>query len=158
MKGMNDMATHKTDRQVLEGAMALIAEEGTWTQGTYCRDADGCQLLPSAEAPGEWLRVRMDPVGNGGYAARTEIGATPFSVCLQGALRIAADYWTTRQPQEIHAQVDRLETLLLELANSAAVPGWPTLDSFNDDARTTKADVVLLLKHAVARLESEEHR
>ncbi len=32
----------KTDREVIEGALALIEVDDGWTQGTYCRDADGC--------------------------------------------------------------------------------------------------------------------
>lgn len=151
------MTSPETDRQVIEAAMALIAPPGAWTQGAYCRDADGCQLQASLGAPGEWLRVRMDRLGGGGFAAHTEPGATPFSYCLQGALRTAAGYWDVRQQDEAAEQVDRLEKLLLKLANSVVRPSWPTLDSFNDDARTTKADVVLLLKHAAALLETEEH-
>lgn len=151
------MTIMKTDREVIARAMALITPEGAWTQGAYCRDADGRQLLTSAEAPGEWSRVRTDHVGGGGYKARTESGATPSSFCLQGALRTAAGYWMSRQHHEVHEQVHRLEAFLLDLANSVAAPGWPAVDSFNDDARTTKADVVLLLKHALAVLESEEH-
>lgn len=150
------MTTMKTDREVVEGAMALIAADGAWTQGTYCRDAGSGLLQASPDVPGEWFHVRMDHLGRGGYSVRTESGAAPFSFCLQGALRTAAGSWYVRGPDAVHEQVRRLETLLLELANSVAVPGWSTLDSFNDDACTTKADVVLLLKHAVALLETEE--
>ncbi|KUI15651.1 hypothetical protein AU192_07255 [Mycobacterium lehmannii] len=152
------MTTINTDREVVEGAMALIAADGAWTQGTYCRDATGNQVMASVDRPGDWVRVCVDDLGQGGFSARTELGATPYSFCLQGALRTAAGYWMLRDSQAVHEQIERLETLLLELANSVAVPGWPALDAFNDDASTTKTDVVLLLKHAVALLEREEHR
>ena len=144
----------KTDREVIEGALALV--EAGWTQGTYCRDADGAQVQPSVDSAREWVRVRTEHVGAGGYRVRTDPGATPCSFCLQGALRMAADYWHSSQPQEAQAQIDRLECLLLRLANAAAAPGWPSLQAYNDDAHCTQADAVLLLKRSAAHLDAQE--
>jgi hypothetical protein len=132
----------KTDREVIEDALALIEANGGWTQGTYCRDADGTE-------------VRTEHVGAGGYRVRTEPGATPCSFCLLGALRTAADYWHGGQPHAAHEQVYRLECLLLRLANSAA-PAWPSVNAYNDDAHTTKADAVLMLKRAATHLDAQE--
>lgn len=72
----------KTDREVLEGALTLVEANAGWTQGTYCRDADGAEVQPAAGAPGDWVRVRAEHVGGGGYVVRTELGATPCSFCL----------------------------------------------------------------------------
>ena len=83
----------KTDREVIEGALALIEADGGWTQGTYCRDADGTEVHPAVDSPGDWVRVRTEHVGAGGYRVRTEPGATLCSFCLEGALRAAAGYW-----------------------------------------------------------------
>ncbi|KUI40620.1 hypothetical protein AU198_12840 [Mycobacterium sp. GA-1199] len=146
------MADMNTDREVIEGALALIEADGGWTQGAYYRDADGTQIHPAADSPGNWVRVRTEHVGAGTYRTRTEPVAAPSSFCLGGALRIAADYWHTGQPYAVQQQVDRLELLLLRLANSADVMDWPDLDAFNDDVHTTAADAVLLLKHAAAQL------
>ncbi|WP_099038956.1 DUF6197 family protein [Mycobacterium neglectum] len=147
----------KTDQEIIEGALALIELENGWTQGTYCRDADGYEVLPAVDAPGEWVRLRTEHVGAGGYRAHTEAGAKPCSFCPQGALRAAAGCWLFGQPNAAQEQqIDLLEHLLLDLANRAAMPGWPSLPAFNDDARTTQADVVLVLKRAAAHLESQE--
>jgi hypothetical protein len=145
-----------TDREVLDGALALIEADDGWTQGTYYRDADGGEVQPAVNSPGEWVRVRTEHVGAGGYRARTEPGATPCSFCLEGALRAAAGYWHDGRSHASNGQVDRLERLLLQLANSAAAPGWPSVPAFNDDAHTTKADAVLVLKRAAAHLEAQE--
>lgn len=152
VEGMN----MKSDREVVEGALALIEDHG-WTQGTYWRDADGFELLPAVDAPGEWVRLRTEHVGAGGYRTHTDVGAQPCSFCLQGALRMAAGCWGLGKHNAAHEQVDRLESLLLELANSVAVPGWTSLPAFNDDVRTTHADAVLVLKQAAAHLEALEH-
>ncbi len=146
----------KTDREVIEGALTLVEPDAGWTQGTYCRDANGIEVHPAVTSPGEWVRVRTEHVGGGGYRARTEPGATPCRFCLQGALRVAADYWHSGQPRAAHEQVDRLECLLLRLANSASAPGWSSLQAYNDDRHTTQADVVLLLKLAAAHLDAQE--
>lgn len=148
--------TTKSDREVIEGALALIEVGGGWTQGTYCRDADGGEVHPAADSPGEWVRTRTEHVGGGGYVVRTESGATPCSFCLGGALRAAACYWQSTYPYAAQAQVDRLESLLLQLANSVDAPGWLSLRAFNDDPHTTKADAVLVLKRAAAHLDTEE--
>lgn len=147
----------KTDREVIENALALIEADGGWTQGTYCRDADGTEVHPAVDSPGDWVRVRTEHVGAGGYRARTERGATPCSFCLGGALRTAAGYWHGEQPYAAQEQVDRLEWLLLRLANSAAAMDWPDLNAYNDDVHTTAADAVLMLKRAVAHLNAREH-
>jgi len=152
------MTNMKSDREVIEAALALIEVDNGWTQGTYWRDADGYEVLPSIETPGEWVRLRTEHVGEGGYRAHTDAGTAPCSFCLQGALRIAAGCWRFGQPTPGHEQVDRLESLLLQMANSAATPGWVSLPAFNDDARTTHADAVLVLKHAAAHLESQERQ
>jgi hypothetical protein len=144
----------KTDREVIEGALALVEIADGWTQGTYCRDADGYEVLPAVDSPGEWVRLRTLHVGAGGYRAHTDSGAQPCSFCLQGALRAAAGCWHTGHISPAHEQVDQLEDLLLQLANSVAAPGWASLAAFNDDSRTTQADVVLLLKRAAAHLEA----
>lgn len=146
----------KTDREVIEGALALIEADGGWTQGTYCRDAAGIEVKPAVESPGEWVRVRTEHVGGGGYVVRTETGASPCSYCLGGALRAAAGYWHAAHPAAAHAQVERLENLLLRLANSATAAGWSTLDACNDDPHTTRADAVLMLKRAEAQLDAKE--
>ncbi|MDT5051674.1 MAG: hypothetical protein QOD02_4137 [Mycobacterium sp.] len=146
----------KTDREVIEGALALIEADGGWTQGTYCRDAEGVEVHPVVDSPGDWVRVRTEHVGAGGYRVRTEPGATPCSFCLQGALRAAADYWHGGWPHAADELVYRLECLLLRLANSAAARSWPSVQAYNDDLRTTKADAVLTLKRAAAHLEAEE--
>jgi hypothetical protein len=138
----------KTDREVIEDALALIEADGGWTQGTYCRDADGTEVHPA-------VRVRTEHVGAGGYRVRTEPGATPCSFCLEGALRTAAGYWHGEQPNAAQEQVSRLERLLLGLANSAA-PYWPSVNAYNDDTHTTKADAVLMLKRAAAHLQALE--
>jgi len=148
----------KTDREIIEGALALIGIDNGWTQGTYCRDAYGYEVLPAVDAPGEWVRFRAEHVGAGGYRAHTDTGAKPCSFCPQGALRAAAGCWRFGQPNAAQEQqIERLEGLLLELANCAAMPGWPSLPAFNDDARTTQADVVLVFKRAAAHLEALEH-
>ena len=147
----------KTDREVIENALALIEADGGWTQGTYCRDADGTEVHPAVDSPGDWVRVRTEHVGAGGYRARTEPGATPCSFCLGGALRTAAGYWHGEQPHAAQEQVDRLEWLLLRLANFAAAMDWPDLNAYNDDVHTTAADAVLMLKRAVAHLNAQEH-
>ncbi len=146
----------KTDLQVIEGALALIEADGGWTQRAYCRDANGGEVQPAVGSSGEWLRVRTDPVGEGGYRARTEPGATPYSFCLEGALRAAAGYWHVGQASAAHEQIDRLENLLLRLANSASAPGWPSVRAYNDDVHTTKSDVALTLKRAAVQLEGQE--
>lgn len=154
VEGMN----MKSDQDVIEGALALIELEQGWTQGTYCRDADGYEVLPAVDAPGDWVRLRTQHVGEGGYRALTDAGAKPCSFCVQGALRASAGCWRFGQPTATHElQIDRLESLLLELANSATVPGWASLAAFNDDVRTTQADIVLVLKRAVAHLEAVAH-
>ena len=53
----------KTDREVIEDALALIEADGGWTQGTYCRDADGTEVHPAVDSPGDWVRVRTEHVG-----------------------------------------------------------------------------------------------
>jgi hypothetical protein len=146
----------KTDREVIEGALALIQADGGWTQGTYCRDADGTQVHPVVDSPGDWVRVRTEHVGAGGYRMRTEPGGTPFSFCLEGALRVAAGYWQGEPPHAAHEQVSRLEYRLLRLANSADAPACPSVRTYNDDAHTTKADVVLMLKRAAADLDAQQ--
>ncbi|OBK74368.1 hypothetical protein A5651_10980 [Mycobacterium sp. 1274761.0] len=143
----------KNDRGVIEDALALIEVDEGWTQGTYCRDADGNQVNPVVGSPDEWVRVRTERVGPGSYMTRTESGAIPCKFCLEGALRVASGYWQVMSPQAVHKQVDRLESLILEMANSAAEPDWPSLRAYNDDASTTKADVVLVLKRAAAHLD-----
>lgn len=145
----------KTDREVIEGALALIELDNGWSQGSYCRDADGSEVRP-ADAFGEWLRVRTEHVGAGGYVVRTESGATPCSFCLGGALRAVVGYWDVAQSYAAQEQVDRLECLLLRLANSVAMSGWQSLQAYNDDIHTTKADAVLLLKRAAAHLDAQE--
>lgn len=147
----------KTDREVIENALALIEADGGWTQGTYCRDADGAEVHPAVDSPGDWVRVRPEHVGAGGYRVRTEPGATPCSFCLEGALRAAAGYWHGGQLHAAEEQVYRLECLLLRLANSAAAPNWPSVHAYNDDVHTTKADAVLMLKRAGAHLDAQEH-
>lgn len=139
-----------TDRDVIEGALSLIEADGGWTQGAYYRDVDGTQVHPVAESPGSWVRVRTEHVGAGGYRTRTEPVAAPCSFCLGGAIRAAAGYWHSGQPYAVQEQIDRLELLLVRLANSDGAMDWPDLDAFNDDAHTTAADAVLLLKHAAA--------
>ncbi|WP_006245906.1 DUF6197 family protein [Mycolicibacterium tusciae] len=146
-----------SDREIIEGALALIEIENGWTQGAYWRDADGYQVLPAADSPSGWVRLRTEHVGAGGYRTRAEAGTKPCSFCLQGALRASADGWRFGQPGVAHEQVDRLESLVLQFANSAAAPGWASLPAFNDDARTTQADAVLALKRAAAHFEAQEH-
>ena len=148
--------TMKTDREVIESALDLIEVDGGWSQGTYWRDSDGCQLMPTVGIPGEWMRLRTEHIGGGGYRTRSDVGAKPCSFCVQGALRMAAGCWGFGQPDAAHDQIDRLEQLLLETANSTAMPGWPSLPAFNDDSRTTQADVMLVLKRAAAHLEALE--
>jgi len=143
----------KTDREVIEGALALVEADGGWTQGTYCRDADGTEIHAAADSPSGWVRVRTEHVGQGGFRVRTETGATPCSFCLEGALRAAAGYWHGVAPHAAHEQVYRLECLLLQLASSAAARDWPSVGAYNDDAHTTQADAVLMLKRAAAALE-----
>ncbi|KUI11598.1 hypothetical protein AU193_19600 [Mycobacterium sp. GA-1285] len=148
--------TMKTDLEVIEDALALIELEDGWTQGTYCRDTEGNQVSPVPASPGEWVRVRTEHVGAGGYVARTEAGATPCKFCLQGALRVASGYWQHgAQADAVREQVQRLEQLLLELANSVAAQVWPSVSAYNDDARTTRTDVVLTLKRAAAHLDAQ---
>lgn len=146
----------KSDREVIEDALALIEVEDGWTQGTYCRDADGAEVHPAVDSPGEWVRVRTEHVGEGGYVVRTETGATPCKFCLGGALRAAASYWQAVRPHAVQAQVDRLESLLLRLANPVAPSGWSSLHAYNDDPHTTGADAVLLLKRAAAHFDAHE--
>ncbi|WP_326545264.1 hypothetical protein QGN32_15600 [Mycolicibacterium sp. ND9-15] len=146
----------KNDRQVIQDALTLIEVENGWTQGTYCRDAGGREVHPAAGAPGEWVRVSAHYVGKGGYVVRTESGATPCSYCLGGALRAAAGFWDVAQPYDELDQVERLEYLLLRLANSLAAASWPSLQAYNDDPHTTRADAVLVLKRAVAHLDAQE--
>lgn len=148
----------RADQKIIEDALNLLQSDCGWTQRTYCRDADGREVQPVIGSPGEWVRVYTQPVGAGGYRVRTEPGAIPCSFCIEGALRAAAGYWTVDQPAAVHEQVDRIESLLLQLANSTAIPGWLDLHAFNDDPRTTQADVVLLLKRAVAHLDEYEER
>lgn len=151
VEGMN----MKSDQDVIEGALALVELEHGWTQGTYCRDADGYEVLPAVDAPGEWVRLRTEHVGEGGYRTLTDAEAKPCSFCVQGALRASAGCWRFGQPNATQEQqIDRLEALLLQLANCAAMPGWASLASFNDDVRTTQADIVLVLKRAAAHLEA----
>ncbi|OBK81645.1 hypothetical protein A5650_25400 [Mycobacterium sp. 1164985.4] len=147
-----------SDREVLEGALTLIEVDGGWTQGTYCRDAGGSEVHPAVDALGEWVRVHTEHVGAGGYVVRTESGATPCSFCLGGALRAAAGYWHAVHPYAVQAQVDRLEGMLLRLANTVTASGWPSLDAFNDDIHTSWADAVLLLKRAAAHLDAQEQK
>jgi hypothetical protein len=143
----------KTDREVIEDALVILEGGGRWTQGTYSRDADGAEVHPVAGSPGEWVRVRTEHVGAGGYVVHTESGATPCSFCLGGALRQAAGYWHARQPQTAQEQVDRLECLLLRLANAVSAVRWPSLQAYNDDSHTSDADAVLLLKRAAVHLD-----
>lgn len=154
---LEGVADINTDREVIEGALALIEADGGWTQGTYCRDADGTEVHPAVDSPGDWLRVRTEHVGAGGYRVRTEGGATPCSFCLRGALRTVAGYWHGEQPYAAQEQVDRLEWLLLRLANSATAMDWPDLDAYNDAVHTTAADAVLMLKRAAAHLDPQEY-
>lgn len=151
-------STMRTDREVIEGALALVETEAGWTQGTYCRDAGGAEVRPAADALDGWVRVRTEHVGGGGYVVQTQAGATPCSFCLGGALRTAGDYWHAANPHAAQAQVDRLERLLLQMANSVDTPGWPTLAAYNDDPHTTRADAVLTLKRAAAHLDATELR
>ncbi len=147
-----------TDRDVIEGALALVEAEAGWTQGTYCRDAGGAEVQACVGSPGEWVRLRTEHVGAGGYRVRAETGATPCSFCLGGALRAAAGYWHAMDSYAAQAQIDRLECLLLQMANSIDVPGWPSLPAYNDDRHTTRADAVLILKRAAAHLDAREQK
>jgi hypothetical protein len=156
-EGMADMADMNTDRDVIEGALALIEADGGWTQGTYCRDAEDNEVHPSVDSPGNWVRVRTEHVGAGGYRVYTEPVTAPSSFCLGGALRTAAGYWHSGQPYAAQMQVDRLELLLVRLANSADAMDWPDLDAFNDDVHTTAADAVLTLKRAAVHLDAQVH-
>ncbi|KUI42144.1 hypothetical protein AU197_06445 [Mycobacterium sp. IS-1590] len=148
----------KTDREVIEEALGLIEAENGWTQGTYCRDAEGAELRADADSPGEWVRVRAEHVGRGGYVVRTEPAASPCSYCLGGALRAASGYWHATQSYAALEQVERLECLVLRLANSVAARAWPSLQAYNDDAYTTRADAVLILKRAAAHLDAQEQK
>lgn len=150
-EGMADM---NTDREVLEGALALIEADGGWTQGAYYRDVDGTQVHPAVDSPGNWVRIRTEHVGAGGYVVHTESVAAPCSFCLGGALRTAAGYWHSGQPYAAQQQVDRLELLLVRVANSADAMDWPDLDAFNDDVHTTAADAALMLKRAASACDS----
>ncbi|VEG38826.1 Uncharacterised protein [Mycolicibacterium flavescens] len=149
--------TMKTDREVIEDALALIEVEGGWTQGTYCRDAEGCEVHPTPAVPDGWVRKRAEHVGGGGYVVRTEPGARPCSFCLGGALRVAAGYWQSAMPHAAQAQIDRLERLLLQIANAVDVPGWLSLQAYNDDAHTTKTDAVLTLKRAATSVDRSSY-
>jgi hypothetical protein len=100
------------------------------------------------------VRVRTEHVGAGGYRTRTEPVAAPCSFCLGGALRTAAGYWHSEQPYAAQQQVDRLELLLVRLANSADAMDWPDLDAFNDDVHTTASAAVLMLKRAAVACDS----
>ncbi|MBY0289050.1 MAG: hypothetical protein K2X52_18225 [Mycobacteriaceae bacterium] len=148
----------KADREVIESALALVETEGGWTQGTYCRDAGGAEVRPAADSADGWVRVRTEHVGGGGYVVQTQSGAIPCSFCLGGALRAAAGYWHAVNPYAAQAQVDRLERLLLQMANSVDAPGWPSLAAYNDDPYTTRADAVLTLKRAAAHLDAKEQK
>ncbi|WP_231744634.1 hypothetical protein [Mycobacterium sp. GA-1199] len=88
---------------------------------------------------------------------RTEPGATPCSFCLGGALRVAAGYWQSTLPYAAQAQIDRLESLLLQIANSVDAPGWLSLQAYNDDAHTTKTDAVLTLKRAATSMDRSSY-
>ncbi|UUO02662.1 hypothetical protein M4D79_04570 [Mycolicibacterium novocastrense] len=156
MPTTNHGTTLKTDQAVIEEALTLIEPDGGWTQRAYCRDIDGYEVQPVVGSRGEWVRVSTQHVGGGGYRVHTERGATPCSFCLEGAVRAAAGYWDTDQPHPVHSQVDRLESLLLELANSTAPYGYSDLHAYNDDPRTTHADVVLLLKRSVAHIDDQQ--
>ncbi|MGZ8748565.1 MAG: hypothetical protein ACXWZ2_16525 [Mycobacterium sp.] len=63
-----------TDREVIEGALTLIEVDDGWTQGTYCRDAVGCEVHPAADSRDGWIPVRTEHVGGGGYVVRTQSG------------------------------------------------------------------------------------
>lgn len=63
--------------------------------------------------------------------------------------RIGAESAGTRRNYRRDAVRDSVQRI-----NATAVPGWSSMDIFNDDARTTKADVNLMLKHAVAHPEA----
>ncbi|RAV13521.1 hypothetical protein DQP55_10100 [Mycolicibacterium sp. GF69] len=147
---------NSNDLRVIQRTLALIEVENGWTQGTYCRDAEGREVHPAADAPGEWVRVRTQHVGAGGYVASTESGATPCSYCLGGALRAAAGYWKAENPYTALDQVERLESLILRLANSVAASSWQTLQAFNDDPHTTRADAILVLKRTAAHLDAQD--
>jgi hypothetical protein len=147
-----------TDREVIEGALTLIEVDGGWTQGTYCRDAVGYEVRPAADPRDGWIRVRTEHIGGGGYVVRTQSGATACSFCLGGALRAVAGYWYAVDSHAAQAQVDRLECLLLHLANSVDTPGWPSLQAYNDDPHTTHADAVLMLKRAAAHLDAQQEK
>ncbi len=103
--------------------------------------ANGCGCAPSTSAREA--------------TCRTDAGATPCSFCLQRGAARGGRLLARGQPNAAQEQVDRLESLLLQLANCAAAPGWLSLHAYNDDARTTKADVVLVLKRAAAHLEAQ---
>ncbi|MCV7023733.1 hypothetical protein H7I77_10280 [Mycolicibacterium novocastrense] len=148
----------KSDREVIEDALTLLEMDNGWTQGSYCRDRDGREVRPDADAPGGWVAVRTEHVGGGGFVVHTQSGVRPCSFCLGGALRVAAGYWHGAQPFAVSEQVERLECLILQLANSVTAPGWLTLQSFNDDSHTTKADAVLMLKLAAAHLDAQEQK
>src|ERR1700722_4004910 len=122
----------KTDREVIEDALALIEADGGWTQGTYCRDADGTEVHPAVDSPGDWVPVRTEHVGAGGYRVRDNVATKPRICSLVGAVRSAANYWHGGQPHASHDKVCRLQCLLLRLANSAA-PGLPIVNASNDD-------------------------
>lgn len=150
------LGQRKNDLEVIQHALSLIEVENGWTQGTYCRDADGREVHAAADAPGQWVRVLTQHVGAGGFVTRTESGATPCSYCLGGALRVAAGYWQGEKPYAALDQIDRLESLILRLANTASAGGWVTLQAYNDDPHTTRADAVLALKRAAAHLDAQE--
>ena len=147
----------KTDREVIEGALALIEADGRWTQGTYAPmpKASRCTPLSTRRATGHGCAPST--------SAREATGCAPSpgpprgaSAC-RGRSRGWCTMGTADGPTRWMKLLYPLECLLLRLARTAAASAAracrPTTTTL---APPKAANAVLTLKRAAAHLEAEE--
>jgi hypothetical protein len=122
----------KSDREVLEGVVELISQDGAWTKGELCRNSAGYATSLGSEDVVSW--------------------------CLEGAIRHVAGYVIRFRPenrfqrQSLFDQVYRLDKLVLKCSPTCDVPRI-ALYEFNDALDTSQEDAILAVKTAIGTLE-----
>jgi hypothetical protein len=113
----------KTDRQALEDAIELIADEDHWTKRSFARDRYGNPIMDALDE-------------------RAEVW------CAMGALRKAVG----ARNLEYSRQMNRLEAAVVGHDVIERTRGLAALVLFNDHLLTTHEEVILAMKRGLDRL------
>lgn len=138
----------KTDAEVLDGAIAILEQEGHWCQQEfYQTDEAGTVLSYCAE--GALLEAA-------GFWEVATAEKNHFDGLRDGWRTRVGKYQAMRENQamEIWEQHQTLGDLIVKAAEYK-IPKLlcPALNAFNDDEHTTASDVILAMKKARTTLE-----